>query len=74
MTDTHATEAPALITETRICSHRDNIALINSPRYRKIPTPGQTGSAPFIWTADIRYAPERIVMIAADLPIRVANR
>lgn len=62
MTDTHTT--------IRICSTRDNAALIKSPRYRKIPTPGQSGSAPFIWTADIRYAPESIVMITRDLPIR----
>ena len=48
---------------------RDNDALLASASYRKVPTPGQPGSAPFIWTADIAYAPEALVMVARNLPI-----
>lgn len=66
-TDTD-TDTPATITEIRICSTHDNAELLRNPGYRKIPTP-RAGSAPFIWTADIAYAPEAIIMVARDLPI-----
>jgi len=47
-----------------------NEQLIASSTYRKVPTPGFPGTAPFIHTADISVAPEVLRMVTRDFPIR----